>query len=453
MKIKPALFFIPLLMVSFASAQQNQLDNYIDSALAHNIVIQQKNISLQKAVLGLAIAKSYYMPSVAFEAGYQTADGGRQIQLPIGDLLNGVYGTLNQLTGSNRFPQLENQVINFLPSNFYDAKIHAVMPVIDAEIGYRKKITDQQIALSALDIAVYKRTLIRDVKTAYYNYLAATAAIQIHAQSLVLAEEGKRVNQSLLDNGKGLPAYVMRSESEVEQAKAQLSTARQQANNAKIYFNFLLNRPQQSLIDSNFNAMEQLSAVIPLLTREEDGAKREELVASKQLVAIHKTTVQLNRSAFYPKLNSFLDVGSQSENWKFNSESRYYMLGLQLAVPIFLGNRTKNQVRQAQLDMDQAKLNVAQTQQQLSMAAKAAQNNLLAAWETLQSTKKQLEAAAAYQRLIDRGYRAGVNTFLETIDARNQFAQARIAENIQEYKVLSAAADFEREAAIEPLKK
>ncbi len=448
---RPKLLLFIFLLPVFVQAQ-NSLDSYIDSALANNRVLQQKNISLEKATLALSIAKSYYYPNLGFQVGYQTADGGRDINLPLGDLLNGVYGTLNQLTGSNNFPQLKNQQVNFLPKNFYDAKLRTTMPLYNQDIYYNKKIAHQQIALSELDIDVYKRELIKNVKEAYYNYLTALQAINIYKQALEIANESKRVNQKLLDNGKGLHAYILRSESEIESINAQVNAAEQQSVNAMMYFNFLLNRPLRESIITDYPVAKNMEEAGGLLLREYNHTNREEITLLDKVVQLNETAVAMNKSAYYPKLNSFLDLGSQAENFKFNSQSRYYMLGLQLDVPIFTGFRTKNKVKQAELDVANAKINKAQVAEQLNLAGSVAKNNLLAAWQTYTATTKQLEAAAAYQRLIDRGYKEGTNTFIETVDARGQFTQAQLAHNIQQYKVLIAAAVLEREAATIPLK-
>lgn len=448
---KPKLLLFIFLLPVLVQAQSS-LDSYIDSALTNNRVLQQKNISLEKATLALSIAKSYYYPNVGFQAGYQTADGGRDINLPLGDLLNGVYGTLNQLTGSNNFPQLKNQQVNFLPKNFYDAKLRTTMPLYNQDIYYNKKIAHQQIALSELDIDVYKRELIKNVKEAYYNYLTALQAINIYKQALEIATESKRVNQKLLDNGKGLHAYILRSESEIENINAQINAAEQQSVNAMMYFNFLLNRPLRESISTDYPVAKNMEEAGGLLLREYNNTNREEITLLDKVVQLNETAVAMNKSAYYPKLNSFLDLGSQAENFKFNSQSRYYMLGLQLDVPIFTGFRTKNKIKQAELDVANAKINKAQVAEQLNLAGSVAKNNLLASWQTYTATTKQLEAAAAYQRLIDRGYKEGTNTFIETVDARGQFTQAQLAHNIQQYKVLIAAAVLEREAATIPLK-
>lgn len=427
-----------------ASAQQNVLDNYVDSAIANNIVVRQKNISLDKAKLAFNIAKSYYLPTTSFLMDYQSADGGRDIQLPLGDLLNGVYSTLNGLTTSNRFPQLVNEKINFLPKNFYDARVHTTLPLYNPDIKYNKQLAAQQIQLSKLDVAIYEKDLIKNTKEAYFNYLLALQAIRIYKESLSLAEEGRRANQKLLDNGKGLPAYVLRSESEVENAKAEIKTAEKKAKNAALYFNFLLNRDLKAAIDTSYNAQEKTDKVATLLTQEENVANREEIRSLEQVVQMNKTMLDMNKSAYYPRLNTYLDLGSQAEDWKVSGQSKYYFFGVQLNVPIYAGSRTKNKIKQSKFDVENAKLDVMQTTQQLSMADAATKNELSAAIQTLFAKQKQLESAAAYQRLIDRGYREGTNTFIETIDARTQYTQAHIAEQIQVFQVLIAAADVER---------
>lgn len=445
---KKLTVFIAILVAGFsAAAQDHVLDAYIDSAFANNIVLQQKNISLEKAGYALQVAKGLYYPTVAFQAGYQTADGGRDIQLPLGDLLNGVYASLNQLTQSNKFPQLKNESINFLPTNFYDARIRTTVPIINADISYNKKISEQQLIISEYETEIYKRELVKSVKTAYYNYRMASEAVKIYQTALQLAEEGKRVNEKLLENGKGLPAYIVRATSEIENVKSQIITAQQQQDNAKRYFNFLLNRDQQITINTDADANTGVIAAQGVIAKEISTAQREELKALKEAVTLNATVLQMNKAVYYPKLNGFLDLGSQAQNWKFNAQSRYYMVGLQLDVPIFAGFRNRNKIKQSDLDVRNAQLTLDQAKQQLDFAGNVAANNLLSAYHTFLSAQKQLEAAQTYQRLIDRGYKEGVNTYIETIDARSQLTQAQLAVSINQYKVLTAAAGVERESA------
>ena len=88
-------FFFPFVMLfTKVSSQENRLQQYIDSALKNNIALQQKSISIEKAMYSLKTAKSLFQPTLAVQGSYQTGEGGRSISFPVGDLLNPVYSTL-----------------------------------------------------------------------------------------------------------------------------------------------------------------------------------------------------------------------------------------------------------------------------------------------------------------------------------------------------------------------
>jgi len=431
---------------------QGVLERYVNEGMESNLVLKQRHVSLQKATYALKSARSMYLPTVSLQAGYQTADGGRNIPLPIGDMLNPVYRTLNELTGSGNFPEIENETINFLPKNYYDAHIRTTMPLINTDIGHNKRIHEQQLQLSELDVDIYKRELIKEIKVAYFNYLSALRATDIYRAALDLAREGLRTNEKLVENGKGLPAYVLRSNSEVAESEAKLNDAEMKARNARAYFNSLLNRAEDAAVDTSYDHETALMQAASLLHADSGtGSEREELKSLSTAIDIRSTMLKMDRQFAVPKLNAFLDLGSQSEGFHFNGQTRYYMAGLQLEFPIFSGNRNKYKIQQSRLDLQDAQLQLVQAKQQLQLSSSVAYHNLQSAWKNYQSAKSQLDAAQAYRRLITKGYQAGSNSYIETVDARNQYTAASMALLINTYQVLSAAASLEREQASYPL--
>lgn len=447
MYFKITLLFVMVGWRAPMAMAQQAIDHYIDSGLHSNVLLQQRNVSLQKAISALKVAKSMYLPSVNFLADYLTAEGGRSIPFPIGDMLNPVYSTLNQLTQTNVFPQIDNETINFLPRHFYDARIRTSLPVLNTDIGHSQRVHEQQVRLQEYEVDTYKRELVKAIKVAYFGYLNAKQAEEIYQSALELAIEGKRVNQKLLENGKGLPAYVLRSNSEVAQAEAQLTQANLQARNAQLYFNSLLNRSGNMEIDTVYDSGRALLEASSLLHDAGTIASREELQSLRTAIGIQETVLKMNRQYQVPKLNAFLDLGSQSEGFYFNNQTRYYMAGLQMEIPLFNGNRSKLKIQQSQLDVQHARLQLTQATEQLQLANSVAHHDLQSAWQTYRSSVEQLDAIQAYQRLISKGYEAGSNTYIETVDARNQYTMARMASLINKYQVLAAAAVLERENA------
>lgn len=438
--------------IRYANAQ-NVLDNYIDEGLKNNLVLQQKTIGLDKALLALKIADGMFLPSVALQGSYTSGDGGRSIALPVGDMLNPVYATLNQLTESDQFPQIENVNQNFFPKNFYDVKVRTSMPIINTDLIYNKKIQQHQVLLKEFEVEIYKRELIKNIKVAYFNYLSSREAVNIYQSAYDRALESKRVNESLLTNGRGLPAYVLRSESEIENIKAQITDAEKQQHNAQLYFNFLLNRDAHATIDTNYFPGKDLSDVSATLTGDISIQQREELKQLREANALNENILKMNKLFWSPRLSGFVDLGAQSENLQFNDQSRYYLFGFQVDVPLFAGLTNRHKITQASLDLKNSEHNYTLVTQQLNMTSEIARNAVESAWQSYQSSLKQLEAAKSYSRLIEKGYMEGVNTFIESIDARNQLTAAQLLVTINQYRVLSAAADYERETASYSLKK
>jgi outer membrane protein len=182
---KPLLLLLLALSVALQHLQAQSLqpappssvlDGYIRIGLDSNLALHQRNFDLQKARLDLQRAKSQFFPQATFSSQYTLADGGRSIGIPVGDLLNGVYSTLNQLTGSNKFPQVANQSVQFLPNDFQDTKMEISLPLLNTDLQHNKEINSERIHASQADVTIYRRELVRSIRQAYYQYLQAGKA-------------------------------------------------------------------------------------------------------------------------------------------------------------------------------------------------------------------------------------------------------------------------------------
>ena len=357
--------------------------------------------------------------------------------------MNPVYQTLNQLTGSNAFPQIQNVKENLFPNQFYDVRLRTLMPIINTDVIFNREIESSQLQIKEYEVNLYKREIIKEIKTAYYGYMSSLEAIKIYESTLILAGEAKRVNESLIKNGAGLPVYLLRSESEIENLNALLSEAETKSLNAKRYFNFLLNRDLDETI--NVYSSEKYDPVFESSLINLD--TREEIKMLSSAVELNESLVKMNKYYWIPKLSGFVDFGAQDSKWNYDNNSRYYLYGFQLEVPIFEGFRNSNKVEMAELDLKNAELELRNTNNALSLSINAAKDELQNAQKNYQSALKQLNAAQSYHNLINKGYQEGVNSFIETVDARNQLTSAQLMANLNKFKVFIAQANYERETA------
>lgn len=438
-----AYLLTTLLIWSGVANAQESLTMYISEALEANHGIKQQNFQLEKNLFALKEAKGMFMPSVTFSTTYTRAGGGRTIDFPTGDLLNQTYSTLNQLTGTNSFPQLKNQSILLNPDNFYDAKFRTTLPLLNAELIYNKRIKQQQVELQRAEVALYKRELIKDIKTAYYQYAKAVHAVTIYQSSLQLVEEGKRINTVLLKNEKANRTAVIRSENEVFRITAALTTALENRRSAQAYFNFLVNRPQADSI-----ILDEIH-VLPPTNIETDSQvdKREELLKLGIASGIDENLTGLSQAYIIPKVNTFLDLGSQAFDWKFNDRSRYYLFGVSLSWNVFSSGVNTYRIKQARAEQHSLAEQTDYIEDQLKTELAVRKNDFQSALAQYHAAQSQLRTAQTYYDDELKLYKEGLAIYIELLDAQNQLINAKLDSNIALFNTWISYAAIERASA------
>jgi outer membrane protein len=440
-------FLLYLVFLITPTQAQQVLDTYIKEGLANNLVLQDKNASLEQSLLALKDAKSFFIPSVDFGASYTLAEGGRTIAFPVGDLLNPVYSTLNKLTASNKFPQIENVSEQLLPDNFYDTRFRTTLPLLNTDLIYQQQIRKEQVNWTSYQVEIYRATLIQDIRVAYFNFCAAHISISILKNTLQLVDQNLKDTRSLVENGKRLPAAVLRAESELEQVKSLVTEAELKTNNAAQYLNFLVNRPLDQSV-----AFEEIPLDLSRLDQlllEDLHPQNPEMRAMQSMETIQETVLKSGKNYWVPKLSTYADIGSQGFDWSFDSQSKYLMWGLNFSMPVFQGGRNQNQIQRNVLGLQAVQRQKELVNQKLNLGLQTQRNEVKTLLAALQSSEKKLVSASAYLKLVDRGFKDGSQSLLEFIDARNQYTQAALQKNISAYKLQMALAQLERQLSTE----
>lgn len=429
-------------------ASHRQLDDYIAIAFAQNQGLKEQQFDLDKAMYALKEAQTMYLPTVSLLGNYTKSAGGRTIDVPVGDLVNPVYTALNQLTNSNKFPQLKNESFLLNPDNFYDAKVRTSLPLINAEIHYNKLIKQQLITSQQAAVNVYKRALVMDIKTAYYRYYQSLQSIETYNSALTLIKENIRENESMLRNGIRNGTALLRSQTEQEKTNAALIQAQHSTLNARSYFNFLLNRPLQDSIIVDKDAIADITAIADTSA---GTAHREELSQLRTMQQVYQLDYKLQKSGFIPKLNTFIDLGSQGFDFEVNNKTQYYLWGVSLQWDIFTGGQRKYKSEQSRANLNSTTAQLDQTQQSLQLQLNQAYNNYQSAKAAYKSTAAQLAFAGKYYNDQLKAYRAGQLLYLELVDAQDQLTGARLQMAGAQASLQIALAELERDQATYPI--
>jgi len=438
-----------LLFISLAANSQNILEKYIKLGLDSNLALKQKTFDLKKAQLDLDRAKTLFYPWANFNAQYTLATGGRTQDIPIGDLLNNVYTTLNDLTATNKFHRVQNQSINFLPNNFQDTKVEVTMPLYSPEIKYNRDIKEEMINANLAEVNLYKRELVKNIKQAYYDYLQATKSVEIYTNASTVVNENLRVNEKLVKNTMATKDVVLKAKAQVSRVQTSLIGAQQNQKNAAAYFNFLLNQPLETVIENDLTILQSLDKKINLLL--DVSANREELLQIESGQKALETNLKLNGTYKLPRLNAFYNVGFQGFGYKFFDKQFYQIGGLQLTWNIFKANDNKLKVKQTQLDIDALKNQYSDVEKQLQLQITTTNNSYISALQALQSSNDEVASTKEAYRLTDKKYREGHALQIELTQARIDMTNAEIKYSLAQLAVLNKAAELERVMATYPI--
>ena len=428
-------------------AASSILDSYIRTGLDSNLALHQRNFDLQRARIDLKRAQSLFYPQAGFSSQYTLADGGRTQSIPVGDLLNNVYSTLNQLTNSNKFPQVANQSIQFLPNDYHDTKMEITLPILNTELQHNKEISNETISARQADRDIYRRDLVRNIRQAYYQYLQSGKAVEIYHTALDLVKENRRVSEKFVENHMATREIVLRAQAQVSEVEASYIEAGNLRRNAAAYFNFLLNRPLDSEVLTDSSLMELSSSA-----GSSDGAgtpadllaHREEFNRLKSFQRITASNLKWDRAYLVPKLNAFYDIGFQGYGFHFNGSQFYQLAGIQLVWPLFKANDNKYKIRQARIDMTALDEQYQQLVQQVSLEQETTMNNYNSAKESLRSLTDAVSSAREAYRLAERRFNEGQALQIELIDARTQMTNSELRYSQGRLSLLNKAADLER---------
>lgn len=443
-----------LLPFQFIFARDGILKKYIEDGLNNNLALKQKEFSLKKSLLELREARGKFLPTISIEGRYSRAGGGRTIEFPVGDLMNPVYDAINATrVGSGQapfnFPVLENEVIPFLREEEQETKVRVTQMVFQPALYYNQKIKTDLKSIREFDVNIYKRQLIAEIKKAYLNYLKLEQVKKLYSSTLNLLNENLRVNEKLVENGKATKEVIYRAQSEISKIEQELEEAKANSTQAQYYFNHLLNRPLQDLIESEENlsllepADEDPDAFIQSMLK-----NREELKQIRETIKVAKDAGGAAGSAFFPGIFVVGDYGYQGEKYDFTPENDYWMVSGILQWNLFNGFQDHSKHQQAKVDERKADLVLKETEQLLTMQVQKAYDNLQVAAKGRITSEERLRAARESFKIINKKYGEGLVPQIEFMDAHNTLTSAEINKIINQYDYYIRAVELERIAGL-----
>lgn len=453
------ILILILISLSPVTAQENILESYIITGMENNLALKQKQESYEKSLYALKEAKGMFLPSVSLNARYTVANGGRMIDFPVGDMLNPVYSNLNALNDivyaelppemqPADFPMIYNQSFAFFRPMEHETKVQLIQPLFNSQIFYNNKIRSNLVNIEKSNADTYKRHLVAEIKTAYFNYLKTVRILELLDETSYLLVENIRVNKKLFENDMVTTDVVYRSKAELSKLQQQQAEAEKYNKSARAWFNFLLNRNLYEDIETD-NTLD-----ISLPERSFEDAENNAIQNSEELemtgyyLDLSGNNMALSWSTRLPYLILAIDYGFQGEKYSFTSDDDFIFASLVLRWDLFKGFQNNNIYQQALIDKHIAEIRITEVENQVRLQVINAYYDLEAAQKAVVSATQQASSAEKAFKVINRKYEEGQASLLQYIDARTTMTGAKQNRIITNYDYFIKYAELEKAAAM-----
>ncbi len=415
---------------------------YVEMAVENNLALKQQHLALEESLQALKEAKGMFLPSLSIEARYSRAGGGRTIEFPVGDLVNPMHTTLNQLMTAHGLPaaypaNVANETIPFLRKKEHDTKLRLVQPLFQPKIFFNYKIKKELNSIEKTKIAAFKRQLKADLETAYFNHLKTLKIKELLTSTRALLEENLKLNRSLFKNDKRTEEVVFRAEAELSKLDSREAEVDKSIRMSASYFNFLLNRSFDSAID-----VPTSSTLSPKpLFRE---YRLDQLVASalshreefRQVAGAVKAAgyeAKMYGASILPTVTGVLDYGFQGETYKFSGKEDYWMGSVVVSWNLYRGGQDRAARKRAlarRMKMATARMEL---EGKIRLQVEEAYFNLRVARKAVVSAADVLKSRKETFHIISKKYEQGMVPQIEYMKARTDFTDAGITNIVARY--------------------
>lgn len=172
-------------------------------------------------------------------------------------------------------------------------------------------------------------------------------------------------------------------------------------------------------------------------------ANRDELQQIEQYMILNERVTSLHRGSNLPGLFGVVDYGFQGEEYSFTAEDDFMMASLVMRWNLFQGRTNYQRVQQSKIEGEKLDEIFSETRQQVRLEVINHYYALQAAYESVQSARKQTLSASRAYELINRKYSEGQASLLELIDARTSLTGAAANSIIARSEYFASQADFE----------
>jgi multidrug efflux system outer membrane protein len=287
-------------------------------------------------------------------------------------------------------------------------------------------------------------SVIADVSQSYFELQGTESRLDVNRDTLGAREQALVIAQKRHKGGLTSKLEVIQSQVELAQTRALLPKIEQQKLLAENQLALLLGEPpghrelSRRLRDQIIPTKVIAGLPSTLMERRPDVMRAErELFAASESVGV--ATAQL-----FPNIRVTGSAGYESEDFDdmMDSDADFWILNLDVVMPLFNAGARRAQVTIAESRFNQARLRYEQVVLDAFREVSDSLNLFYKAGETLQAELELQSASTEYLSLAQKRYRNGVLAYIDVLDARRSLFEAQISVSVARQSQLFALVDL-----------
>ncbi|KJR43374.1 outer membrane efflux protein [Candidatus Magnetoovum chiemensis] len=279
--------------------------------------------------------------------------------------------------------------------------------------------------------------VIFNVKQAYYSLLQAKRNQDVLAQSVKQYEQHLEQAKEFYKVGLKPKIEVTKAEVDLSNAKIALIKARNALKLAVVTLNNAMGIPSNKEFPVEDNLYFEKYDISPKQAIETAYNERPDMKSAALKTKAAQETVKLKQADYYPKITGNFAYNKTGEN---HPQYDNWSISAQIALPVFNGFITKEQVEEARANLNIAKADENILKESVFLEVQQAYLSLNEAKETIPSTEIALRQAKENLDIANGRYKAGVGNTIEVTDAEVLYSNANknYIAALAEYKIAQA---------------
>jgi outer membrane protein, heavy metal efflux system len=305
-----------------------------------------------------------------------------------------------------------------------------------------KKKLDSQIGtlgvrVSEAEYNARRVELVRDVKAAFFEVLAAGRLVEVARELVGVAESLAAAARKRVQAGAAADQEQLRAEIPLEQARTELAGFQREKETARQQLAMVLGRPD--LKEAPVSGVLAETADLSVLK----GAPERWLASHPGVSAARASKERAEAEWRRARLEPYPDVKLGTAGGQ-DADRGGSIVQFTLSVPVPIIDRSKGRKQEAQANVAVAEADLAATEQRLLWQWGVASQRLRTAAEQVANYRERiLPKANEALRLVQRGFEEGKFGFIDLLDTQRTAAEARLAYQQKLLELNLAQADIE----------